>query len=165
MPRSRRTSCIRTRGKQGVPHPDPKDPPPVAGVVGRDSGRVYLEVLGRANRAELGRVVEDHTAPFSTVYTDEWRAYARLPELDRAHASFCHSAGEWARDDDGDGIREVHNNAMEGRWAGLRAFLRPFRGVSKWFLDRYVAVFQWACNSPAVGWDFIRAPLLTNFAP
>jgi hypothetical protein len=34
---------------------------------------------------------------------------------------------EWARDDNGDGVREVHCNTLEG----LRNFLRPFRGVNK----------------------------------
>ena len=37
---------------------------------------------------------------------------------------------EWARDDDGDGIREVHSNTIEGLWTGLRNHLRPFRGIS-----------------------------------
>ena len=50
----------------------------------------------------------------------------------------CHAAGEWARDDDGDGIREVHNNTQEGIWTGLRNFLRPFRGVNKVYLHQYV---------------------------
>ena len=51
---------------------------------------------------------------------------------------------KWARDDDGDGVREVHDNTLEGMWTGLRNFLRPFRGVSKWYLAQYVAMFQWA---------------------
>ena len=37
---------------------------------------------------------------------------------------------------------------------GLRNFLRPFRGVSKYFLHQYVAVFNWTYNlkvaAPAV---------------
>ena len=52
----------------------------------------------------------------------------------------------WARDDDGDGVREAHVNGMEGRGTGLRNYLRPFRGVSKWYLDQYVAVLQWGYN-------------------
>jgi transposase-like protein len=121
-------------------------------VVGRDTGRAHLEVIDRPSRAELERVVEDHTAPGSVVYTDEWRAYGRLPELDRYHATVCHAPGvrEWARDDDGDGVREVHCNTMEGLWAGLRTFLRPFRGVSKWYLGGYVALFEWGYNLAAV---------------
>jgi hypothetical protein len=30
---------------------------------------------------------------------------------------------------------------MEGFWTGLRNFLRPFRGVSKWFLNSYVSFY------------------------
>lgn len=82
------------------------------------------------------------------VDTDEWGGYNRLPELNRSHATVNHTPGqrEWARDDDGDGIREVHDNTLEGLWAALRTCLRPFRGVSKHYLSQYVAVFQWAYN-------------------
>jgi transposase len=50
------------------------------------------------------------------VNTDEWAGHNRLTDLDRGHATVCHTPGrrEWARGDDGDGTREVHNNTMEG---------------------------------------------------
>ena len=51
------------------------------------------------------------------VYTDEWCGYNGLAGMGRCHATVCH-AMEWARDDDGDGIREVHNNTLEGLWTG-----------------------------------------------
>jgi transposase len=143
----------------------------VAGVVGRESGEVYLEVVASASRENLERVVEDNTAALSTAYTDEWAAYDGLPALGRGHATVCHTPGrrEWARDDDGDGVREVHNNTMEGLWTGLRNFLRPFRGVSKFYLNQYTAMFQWAHNLKAVTDDFLRiilgVPLSTEFAP
>jgi transposase len=131
------------------------------GVVGRETKQVYLEVVEHADRATLERVVEDNTAPGCTVYTDDWGSYAHLPGLDRPHASVCHKPGqrEWARDDDGDGVREVHDNTLEGIWAGLRNFLRPFRGVSKHHLDQYVAMFQWAHNLKAATDEFLRALL------
>lgn len=83
-----------------------------------------------------------------TVNTDEWKAYQHLPATGREHKSVNHTPGhrEWARDDDGDEIREVHCNTLEGIWTGLRNFLRPFRGVSKHFLAAYVAVFEWTYN-------------------
>jgi transposase len=64
---------------------------------------------------------------------------------------------EWARDADGDGVREVHNNTCEGLWTGLRNFLRPFRGVSKWHLWGYVAIFQWAYKVKRVVAALIQA--------
>ena len=167
------------RGKKGIPHLDPDDPPrrrgnkvrghgtwdndrpPVAGVVGRDGGQVRLQVVAHTDGPTLQLFVCQTTTPGAMVYTDEWQAYQALPQRGRKHATVCHTPGqrEWARDDDGDGICEVHDNTLEGMWTGLRNFLRPFRGVSKWFLDQYVAIFQWAYNLKTATDDFLRALL------
>ena len=103
-----------------------------------------------------------------TVYTDEWQGYDRLPEIGRRRSAVCHGAGEWARDDDGDGVREVHVNTQEGLWTGLRNFLRTFRGVSKKYLYQYVATFEWGYNIKRVTTQFIRAVLgvpISTFRP
>lgn len=120
----------------------------MVGVVSRESGEIVLEVVERTDGETLTGFVVASTETGATVYTDEWGGYHRLPELGRGHATVNHTPGqrEWARDDDGDGIREVHDNTLEGLWAALRTFLRPFRGVSKHYLSQYVAVFQWAYN-------------------
>jgi transposase-like protein len=164
-------------GEKGVPHPDPLDPPrrranpqpghgtwasdrpPVAAVVGRQSGQVRLRVVEHADQKTLQEFVRRMTWPGTLVNSDEWSGYARLPELGRGHATVCHSQGEWARDDDGDGIREVHDNTLEGLWTGLRNFLRQFRGVSKHYLRQYVAIFQWAHNLKGVTVEFLRSLL------
>jgi transposase len=80
------------------------------------------------------------------VNTDEWQGYNGLPAIGRDHAAVCHAVHEWARDDDGDGVREVHCNTLVGLWTGLRNFLRPFRGVNKVYLYQYVAIFEWGYN-------------------
>lgn len=165
-------------GEKGRPHPDLHDPPrrrankqrghgtwetdrpPIAGLVGRTSGRIRLCLCPQATQAYLERFVTDMTAPATVVNTDEWAAYHQLPQTGRPHVTVCHSAGEWARDDDGDGIREVHINSMEGIWTGLRNFLRPFRGVSKKFLDGYLAVFEWAHNLKHVSSDLLLAMMV-----
>jgi hypothetical protein len=67
----------------------------------------------------------------------------------------AHGVKEWARDDDGDGIREVHTNTAEGMWTGLRNFLRPFRGVSKHYLDGYFAVYECQVNLKRISPAFI----------
>ena len=59
--------------------------------------------------------------------------------------------GEYARDDDGDGIREVHTNTIEGFWSLLRSWLRPHRGISKEKLPSYLAFFQFVHNTKARG--------------
>jgi transposase len=145
----RPTRCTRTRGKKGVPHTDPLDPPrrrankapghgtwdsdrpPVCGVVGRASGRVRLSVERHSDSTTLNEVVRDACEVPAVVNTDDWRGYDRMAETGHPWAVVRYAAGEWARDDDGDGVREVHNNTQEGLWAGLRNFLRTFRGVNK----------------------------------
>jgi transposase len=98
------------------------------------------------------------------VYTDEWRGYGRLPRRKRGHATVSHVEREWARDANGDGVREVHDNTLEGIWTGLRNFLRPFRGVNKRYLSQYVAVFEWSYLEKEVTAEFLRALLREHVA-
>jgi transposase len=131
----------------------------VLGVVGRTSGRVRLRVARHAGESELIPAVRAAARPGATVSTDEWPGYARLAWDGYGHATVNHGRREWARDDDGDGVREVHCNTMEGIWTGLRNFLRPFRGVNKAHLGQYVAIFEWAHNEKRATPRFLRALL------
>jgi hypothetical protein len=163
-------------GEKGIPHDDPADPPrrranrrrghgtfatdrpPVAGV-GRASGDVRLDVIATARGAELEEIVDGSCLEEATIHTDEWKGYGRLGKLRHwTHRTVDHSAPKSCRavDADGDGVREVHCNTLEGLWTGLRDFLRPFRGVSKWSPAQYVAVFQWGHNIKCVTDEFLR---------
>lgn len=162
--------CFRTRGKKGQLHPDPQDPPrrrankkrghgtyendrpPVVGTVGRSSGQCRLRVCERTDGATLRHHVQWTTEPWSICNTDEWRGYTRL---ERRHQQVYHGRREWARDEDGDGVREVHTNTIEGLWTTVRNFLRPFRGVHKRNLKFYVAMCEHRINRKAISPDFI----------
>jgi transposase len=128
-------------------------------VVGREGGQVRLTVAAHSDGETLRGVVGAATRPGAMVNTDEWGGYDGLPAPGLGHATVCHAAGEWARDDDGDGVREVHDNTLEGLWTGLRNFLRPFRGVNKAYLQQYVAMFAWGYNVKRATPDFLRALL------
>jgi hypothetical protein len=43
------------------------------------------------------------------------------------------------------------------QWAGLRHFLRPFRGVHKCYLPGYVAIHEFRVNLKAISPTFIAA--------
>jgi transposase len=153
------------RGKKGESHLEPDDPPrrrvnkcrghgtyendrpPIIGTVGRLSGQVRLRVIERTDKTTLSQRIQTMTRAESSVYTDDWRGYNSIP---RPRYSVCHSQGEWARDDDGDGIREVHTNTIEGLWTSLRNFLRPFRGVQKRYLSGYVAICELSLSIASV---------------
>src|SRR3954463_4775644 len=149
---SRPTRCTRTRGKKGIPHDDPADPPrrranrrrghgtfendrpPIAGVVGRESGEFRSEVLDHADAAELEEVIECTTLEGAVVNTDEWKGYNGLPRMKRVHVAVDHSGPKstWAGGRHGDGVRGVHCNTQEGLLAGVGNLLGRFYGVSRW---------------------------------
>jgi len=79
--------------------------------------------------------------PTSTPATPACRSYARLPAWGHRHVTVCHARGEYARDEDGDGFREVHVSTMEGTWSLPRFWPRPHRGVSQEKLPLYLAFF------------------------
>jgi transposase len=131
----------------------------VCGVVGRESGRLRLAVVKSSDGKTLNYVVMKATWPMTTVNTDEWGGYNGLPAMGRTRPTVCHADKEWARDDDGDGVREVHVNTMEGLWTGMRIFLSKFRGVSKKYLYQYVAMFEWEYNIKRATDQFVWALL------
>lgn len=119
------------------------------GTIGRQSGQIRLHVLSRTTKAEVQmQLVQQRSMTIlgGSCYTDEHLAYWNLSHLGPHHAIVRHGQYEWARDDDGDGINEVHTNTMEGFWTGLRNYLRIFRGVSKHHLYHYVAMYAWIHN-------------------
>lgn len=163
---SRPTSCIRTQGGKGRKHPDPADPPrrrankrrgrgtydndrpPIIGVVSRTTKTYRYWVVEHANRSTSRAIVEASIPPEGTLlFTDEG---ANCTGLHPRHATVSHGEGEWARDDDGDRRRGVHCNSCEGAGAALRTYLRPFRGVHKYFLAEYVATFETMLNAKRI---------------
>jgi transposase-like protein len=76
----------------------------------------------------------------------------------------CHGAGEYARDDDGDGFCEVHVNTMEGFWSLLRSWLRPHRGISQQKLPLYFSFFEFVHNAKKRGKALLSALLETLLA-
>jgi transposase len=77
--------------------------------------------------------------------------------MKRRAITVCHAIKEWARDENGDGIREAHINTTEGMLAGVRTFLRPFRGVHKRYLSGYIAICEFSINLKRISPAFLSA--------
>ena len=116
-------------------------------------------MLRRTDGERLCPHIHDRTGSQATVYTDEWKGYN---QVERDRLAVCHGEGEWARDEDGDGIREIHVNTIEGPQATLRNFLRPFRGVHKKHLAGYVAICEFAINLKRITPSFISGLVRTH---
>ena len=122
-----------------------KEKPPIFGMFQR-AGRVVIRMLENVKQATIGPLIKKTIVSGSVVYTDEYDIYSRLKEWGYGHETVCHAAGEFARDDDGDGFCEVHVNTLEGFWSLLRSWLRPHRGVSQERLPLYLGFFEFVHN-------------------
>ena len=118
-----------------------KEKPPILGMVQR-GGEVVLHLLENVKQTTIKPIIEKVVMPGTMTYTDEYDIYNRLNDWGYTRRSVCHSAGEYARDEDGDGFCEVHVNTMEGVWSLLRSWLRPHRGISQTNLPGYLAFFE-----------------------
>jgi transposase len=123
--------------------------------------RMLADVKQRTIEPLLKRTIEAG----SEVMTDEYDIYARLPEWGYGHRTVCHSKGEYARDEDGDGFCEVHVNTIEGFWSLLRSWLRPHRGISQERLPLYLGFFEFVHNVRRRGKALLGALLELLLAP
>ena len=71
-----------------------------------------IHLLANVKQKTIEPLMKDTIASGTLVYTDEYSIYARLETWGYAHKSVNHGRGEFARDDDGDGLCEVHVNTL-----------------------------------------------------
>jgi transposase-like protein len=109
-------------------------------------GQLVIRMLADVRQKTIGPLIRRTIAPGTAVFTDEYDIYARLPQWGYTHQTACHAAGEFARDDDGDGFCEVHVKTLEGFWSLLRSWLRPHRGISQERLPLYLGFFEFVQN-------------------
>ena len=138
--------------------------PPIFGMLQRD-GEVVISMLPNVQRATIEPLIQETIQTGSRVYTDEYDIYNHLGESGYTHKTVNHSAGEYARDEDGDGFHEVHVNTLEGFWSLLRSWLRPHRGISQEKLPLYLAFFEFVHNVRCRGKALLASLLAVLVAP
>lgn len=116
-------------------------------------------MLENDRQTTIEPLIRGAVAPGTRFFTDEYDIDARLPAWGYDHHSVCHSRGESARDDDGDGFHEVHVNTMEGVRSLLRSWLRPHRGISQESLPVYLSFFQFVHNARVRGKGLLNSLL------
>src|SRR5664280_746541 len=127
-----------------------KEKPPIVGMIQR-GGQVVIQILENVQQVTIKPLFQSTIAPGPLIYTDEYAIYDRLEQWGYSRKSVCHGAGEYARDEDGDGFYEVHVNTMEGFWSLLRSWLRPHRGISQAYLPIYLGFFEFVHNAKKRG--------------
>jgi transposase len=92
-----------------------QDKPPILGLgLIQRAGQVVLRMLANVQQKTIQPIIEAAVAKGARIHTDEYDIYARLPAWGFRHQTVCHGRGEYARDEDGDGLCEIHVNTMAG---------------------------------------------------
>ena len=120
-----------------------------------------MRMLENVQQRTIQPLIKSTIKSGSLIYTDEYAIYDALPQWGYDHKTVCHGAGEYARDEDGDGFYEVHVNTMEGFWSLLRSWLRPHRGISQEKLPLYLGFFEFVHNAKKRGKALLGALLAT----
>jgi transposase-like protein len=141
-----------------------KEKPPILGMI-RRSGQVVIRMLADVKQVTIAPLIRRTIAKGTVVYTDEYNIYDRPEGWGYSHRTVCHAAGEFARDEDGDGSCEVHVNTIEGFWSLWRSWLRPHRGVSQEKLPLYLGSFEFVHNVRRRGKALLRALIGLLVAP
>ena len=133
----------RLKGKRGRGTIE-DDKCPVLGLVQR-GGLVKLTVVPNVQQKTIKPIIEKTITKFSTIYTDEYNIYAKLEEWEYYHKTVNHSLGQYAKDEDGDGIYEVHCNTQEciGRhsvWSLMRSWLDGVAQTTQGSQSRKIAI-------------------------
>ena len=68
------------------------------------NGEVVVTMLPNVQQSTIAPLIKQTISKGTIVYTDEYDIYSRLTEWGYPHHTVCHSTGEFARDEDGDGF-------------------------------------------------------------
>jgi transposase-like protein len=116
-------------------------------------------MLENVKQVTIAPLIRSTIAAATVVYTNKHDIYARMSLWGYGRRSACHAAGEFARDEDGDGFCEVRINTREGFWSLLWSWLRPHRGASQAKLPLYPGFFELAHNVRKPGKAFLGASI------
>jgi len=141
-----------------------EEKPPVLGMIQRN-GEVVLQMVANVQQKTIQPILKQTIQGGSLIFTDEYDIYTHLEAWGFQHKTVNHAAGEYARDDDGDGFHEVQVNTMEGCWSLLRSWLRPHRGISQEQLPLYLAFFEFVHNMRRRGKALLESLLASLLAP
>lgn len=113
----------------------------VWGGVSRDKDQLILRELQNRNEESLQKLVLEHTAKNSFIFSDEWRGYTNLFNH-RSHLTVNHS-----KEFVSSYSNKVHTNKQEGVWGLIKPMaIHVYRGIPRSKLDEYLKEFMFRYN-------------------
>ena len=134
--------------QHGRPGRGDKKKSPIVAIVQRQ-GKVVARAVPDVSGKRLRRMINKHVVPGTTIYTDEYFAYHKIPEMRDKHGNAAHykhftvkhSAKEYVRDG------HIHTNSVEGFWSLIkRGIGGVYHSVSQRHLQIYLDEYSFRCN-------------------
>lgn len=114
------------------------------------SGEIRLFVVERRDAQTLIPIIRQHVSTGSMIWSDEWRAYARIGSDDDGlqHESVNHSENFIAPNN-------VHTQNIEGQWHIIKnRLIKGMRGTSSSLLNSHLHEYMWRSrNQIEDGWE------------
>jgi len=135
------------KGQHGRPMRGDKKKIPVVAIVQRQ-GRVVAKVMPDLRSANVLRVIRNHVTPGSTIYTDEYNIYDRIPRMQAKdgklarfkHKRIKHASGVYV-------VGDIHTNTVEGLWSLIkRGIGGVYHSVSPAYLQTYLDEYTFRYN-------------------
>ena len=112
----------------------------VVGILERNSGRCWMEVVVRRNAATLEQIITDHVLPGTIIVIDGWAGY---DNIERINNGVHHEVVVHAHNFVDPHHAEVNTQAIEGLWMQAKRKLRHQSGTSRALFTSYLDEFQW----------------------
>ena len=124
----------------------------LGGVERTPERKVFTVPVPERSAERLAEIIQRHVLPGSIIYTDLWRGYSRLSNLnDYKHSTVNHSL--YFKDPS----TGVHTNTIEGTWAGLKLKI-PIKNRTENFIEPHLWEFLWRRKNKEMLWTaFIDA--------
>ena len=99
----------------------------------------YMELVQRRDAATLLPIIQQHTLPGTTIWSDDWAAYRRVASLPgvSSHEVVNHSLNFI------DSITGVQTQAVESYWNRVKRKFKKMMGVSADQLALHLDEFMW----------------------
>lgn len=109
------------------------------GGVERGSGRAFLALVARRDAATLTNLITQHILPFTTIYSDSWRAYSNLTMLPQAytHLMVNHQINFV------NPLNGAHTQHIESLWQKYKNVAKRKFGINNRRYTDYMSEFLW----------------------
>ena len=106
-----------------------------------DGGYISIPCFGvhaRRDDATLLPIIPAHTAPHTTVHSDEWAAYCRIQRLPNLNHEVVNHSLHFI-----DPTTGVHTQHVESYWNRVKGKMKHMRGCHAEQLPSYLDEFMW----------------------